>query len=127
MNKMLLAALFVTASFGTQAASKFDTYECWGKNTKLVLVMDWFGSGVEQSVNGTYMGKKISYKPIQGYHPRKLDPKYEYSFYQDPNSPIYVRMVNPGLTTIDDPSYFGKLFIDGQQVDIECLNPAPTF
>ena len=126
MKKMLLTALFITASFGAQA-SNLDTYKCYGNNASLSVVVDWYGQGLKQTVNGTVMGKKISYAAIPDYHPRKLDPEYKYTFLQDPNSDVLVRMVNPDLSGLPDGYYTAFLTIGGKNIALTCENPRAAY
>lgn len=124
MNKLLIAAFLSAVSVSAFANNKFDTYYCEGRDVKLTLVLDWFGRGTQESVNGTYMGKKISYKPQENYRPSKYDSKRDYLYYKDPSSATYVRMAFPDLSGMPDMYYSGVIVIDGKTISIDCLNPA---
>lgn len=120
-----LLALFVTLfTVSTVHASVEDNlYRCEGQGVSLNIVWDYFGEGLDETVQGLFEGKKFSFVADPEFNVAKVDPQYENKYFKDPKSNTMVIMVEPDLATVDDPYRTGVIQIGGKEIAITCEAP----
>lgn len=125
MKLTILATLLFSFS-----ALANNSYQCQGKNLKMIMTLDWFGEGIKEEIRGTYNGTSFKYSPQQDYRPtpdiRKepystIEGLQTFSYYKHPQADIVIRVTDPTVATVDDLYFNGLLIINGSKVNFECF------